>query len=203
MILFDDLLAKNDLRSAVDALASGFRKEHGFPPIHQLGIVVPDVVEASVKMEEKGIGPFFIASGAPVLWRERGVEKKVSGRMGLAYYNGLEIELLEPLEGSDFYTRSLSADGRPVLQHLGFLVADVDARANDLERKGCGIYVRGVLKSGPMKTDFAYMEPVKPEGIILEFICWRFLGMRFSPPPPVIHALGRIEKWSGRRCIKM
>lgn len=203
MIFFDDLLKENDFTGAVNSIAADFRKKHNFPEIHQLGLVVPDVIEAAKKYETKGIGPFFIAEGAPVLWRERGGKKAVSGKMGLAHFKGFEIELLEPLEGSDFYTKSLGPDGKTVLQHLGFLVKDVDARAKQLEASEIPVYVRGILKSGPMKTDFAYMEPIAPEGIILEFISWSFLGMRFTPPPTIIRAIGRIEKWTGKRCVAM
>jgi len=203
MIFFDDLLLGQDFAGAVNGIAADVRSSHDFPEIHQLGLVVPDVIKAAKKYEEKGIGPFFIAAGSPVLWRERGDEKRVSGRMGLAHYKGFEIELLEPLEGSDFYTRSLGPGGKTVLQHLRFLVNDVDARADLLEASGIPIYVRGILKSGPLKTDFAYMEPVGSEGVILEFISWRLMGFRFTPPNVVFRILGRIEKWSGKRCIDM
>ncbi|NOY68333.1 MAG: VOC family protein [Deltaproteobacteria bacterium] len=203
MIFFEDLLRENDFTGAVNSIAADFRKKHDFPEIHQLGLVVPDVIEAAKKYEAKGIGPFFIAEGAPMLWKERGKKKTVSGKMGLAHFKGFEIELLEPLEGSDFYTKSLGPDGKTVLQHLGFIVKDVDARAEALEASDLPVYVRGILKSGPMNTDFAYMEPIAPEEIILEFISWRFLGLRFTPPAAIIRTLGRIEKWTGKRSISM
>ena len=85
MVSLDDLFKADDFIVAVDDLASDFRKEHGLPEIHQLGIVVPDVEMAAVKLEEKGIGPFFIASGSPVLWKERGEDGNFQGKLGIAY----------------------------------------------------------------------------------------------------------------------
>ncbi len=145
MLYLDDLLKADDFSKAVNGLAEDFMKKHGLEKVHQVGLVVPDVEEAAEKLEEEGFGPFFIATGSPVFWREKGETRSVSGKMGLAYYEGVELELLEPVTGSDFYTHSLDADGRIVVQHLGFLVKGVDAWADKATKVGLPVWVRGQL----------------------------------------------------------
>jgi len=203
MMLFKDLLAEKDFLTAVEGLAGTHREELGLGKIHQLGLVVRDVIESAKELEEKGIGPFFIAEGSPVLWREQGEEKKFHGKMGLAYYLGIELELLEPGMGSDFYRASLDPKGEIVVQHLGFLVKDVDQGTKKFIDKGYPIKVRGQLKAGILKTDFAYMDTDKQAGFILELISWKIMGLNLAPPAIVIKALASLEKWSGKRSISM
>lgn len=202
-MLLEDLLQVPDPRNAVNHLVRLFREQWALPEVHQLGLVVPDVEKAADVLEREGIGPFFVASGTPLLWRERGQERRVHGKMALTRYKGLELELLEPLKGSDFYSHSLDPEGRIVLQHLGFLVADVDAWANRVAQAGYPVWVRGQLGLGPIRTDFAYMDTLESAGIILEFICWQMAGVRFSPPGSILKAVGWLEKKSGKRCLSI
>lgn len=200
MIFFDDLLHNGDFHRKVAGLSHIVRKAHAFPSLHQLGLVVPNVEQTAAELEEQGFGPFFIAKGAPVFWHEKGRACRVTGKMGLAYYSGVEIELLEPLEGSAFYRHSLDPTGRTVVQHLGFLVEDVDIWAKKLTSRGIGVWVRGRLKTGALKTDFVYMNPNEEDGLIMEFISWKLFGKPLRPVPGIAHTIGRIQKWTGRRC---
>jgi catechol 2,3-dioxygenase-like lactoylglutathione lyase family enzyme len=201
MVLLDDLLNADDFSQAVDGLAREFREEHRLPDIHQLGLVVPDVEAAAARLEARGIGPFFIAQGSPVLWWERGQEREFKGKMALAYHQGVELEPLEPGQGPDFYRQSLDPEGRIIVQHLGFSVQDVDEWAGQLEASGVPVWIRGRLKLGPVSTDFAYMDSVAQAGLVVEFICWRLFGRPVRPPAAVFHTVGRLEKWSGKRCL--
>jgi len=203
MFYFDELLKADDFAQAVNDLADDFMKEHGLEKVHQVGLVVPDVEKAAENLEDQGFGPFFIATGSPVFWKEKGGDRSVSGKMGLAYHKGVELELLEPVTGSDFYTRSLDPDGQIVVQHLGFLVKGVDAWADKAAKAGMPVWVRGQLKAWPSTTDFAYMEPLDENGLIMEFINWRIMGFSFSPPPKLLKTVGRLEKWSGKRSISL
>ena len=200
MIYLDDLLRGNDFDHVVAGLARPLRERFAFPSLHQLGVVVPDVEKAAAVLENDGFEPFFVARGAPVFWQEKGRRHRVSDKMGLAYHQGIEIELLEPLQGSDFYHSALDPSGRPVLQHLGFLVEDVDRWGEKLASAGLGVWVRGQLKTGPVKTDFAYMDPLEDDGLIMEFIVWRCFGQRFHPRSAIAHTIGRIQQWTGKRC---
>lgn len=204
MVFLEDLLQSDDFAVAVNNLAFAFRTRHGLGKIHQLGLVVADVEQAAAELEAKGIGPFFIASGAPVFWREKEEERDVSGKMGLAYHEGFELELLEPTQGSDFYRKSIDDRGRIVVQHLGFLVSDVDQSADLLTKAGTPLWIRGRIKAIGSVTDFAYMEPVGEEGLIPEFISWKILGWwSINPPAGLFRLIGRIEKFTGKRSISL
>lgn len=203
MIFLDELFEANDFSAAARRLAADFRREQGLGEVHQLGLVVADVEAAAASLEQRGLGPFFIAGGNPVRWQERGQEKRFNGKLGIAYHRGLELELLEPGSGSDFYRQSLDPGGRVVVQHLGLLVPEVDGPVAKLESAGYPAWVRGAIKSGPLVTEFAYMDTASEAGFVIEFICMRLFGRLFSPPPGLIHALGRLEKLLGKRSFSI
>jgi hypothetical protein len=203
MLYFEDLLKADDFPKAVNALGENFMKEYRLEKVHQVGLVVPDVEQAAAKLEGQGFGPFFIATGSPVFWKEKGGDREISGKLGLAYHEGIELELLQPVKGSDFYTRSLDPEGGIVVQHLGFLVKEVDAWADKATKAGLPVWVRGQLKAWASTTDFAYLEPLAASGLIMEFINWQVMGISFSPPPKLLKTVGRIEKWTGRRSIAL
>jgi hypothetical protein len=203
MVLLDDLLASADFKGAVNDLAREFRKEHQLPEVYQLGLVVPDVEAAAADLEARGLGPFFIAEGSPALWREKGEDRSFRGKLGLAHYHGFELELLEPGEGSDFYGECVDPEGRAVVQHLGFLVNDVDEWASRLRGSEVPLRIRGKIKSGPMDHDFAYMDTVDRAGLIIELISPRLFGRSYSRPSGVVHLLGRLQKLAGKRSIPL
>ncbi|MCX5849649.1 MAG: VOC family protein [Deltaproteobacteria bacterium] len=203
MIYFDDLLKSDNIDYAVSRIAKDFREKYKFPEVRQLGIVVPDVEAAAAQLEEKGIGPFFIASDTLKFWNERGENRTFSGKVGMAIYKGYDVELLEPGVGSTFYKSCVDEKCRMVLQHLGFLVKDVDSYRKELENYGCSTWVRGQIKSFPIVTEFAYMDTVAQAGIIMEFIDMRFLGFAVKVPGAIYHSLGRLEKLTGIRCLSL
>jgi hypothetical protein len=202
-MLFDELLDAYDFEKAVESLCLELRERCDLPSIHQLGLVVPCVEEGARQLEQRGIGPFFIAAGAPVFWKEKGSFKPFEGKMGLAYHRGVQLELLEPGSGSDFYARAVDASGRILVHHLGFLVRDTDKDAARLSEMGYPVWVRGRILSLPLIIDFAYMDTLSQTGFIVEFLTWRFLGLRFTPRPALFHTLGRLEKWSGKRSLSL
>ena len=203
MVFFENLLSAEDFSAAVDGLAREFRNRHELPAVHQLGLVVSDVKEAAHTLEGRGIGPFFIVHGSAAWWRERGQDGNVRGNLGLAYYQGFELELLEPGEGSDFYRQSLDTEGRVVVQHLGMLVRDVDEWMEKLEAAGTPTWVRGRVKMGPVRAEFAYMDALDEVGFIIELIAWRTLGWITTPPTGAVKVLGRLQKWSGKRSMSV
>ncbi len=203
MVFFEDLLLADNFTLAVSRLAHEFREKYELPRLHQIGLVVPNVEAAALTLEGEGMRPFFIASGSPVFWNERGQEEKFTGKMGIAYHKGVEIELLEPGVGSGFYKACVDPDCRMVVQHLGFLVDDVDTWADRLVKDGYPVWVRGKLRAFPMTTEFAYMDTMAETGFIIEFICWKLLGIPFVVPSAVFQAIGWIEKKSGIRSIPL
>lgn len=201
-MLLSDMLFGDDFNAGMQEVAAAFRKKAGIPfKVHQAGIVVPDVEKAAEKLEGKGFGPFMISAASLPRWTECGAESRFCGKMGLAYHDGIELELLEPGEGSDFYRQTIDPQGRPVIQHIGFLTHKVDEWADKISAMGCPVWVRGRIGVGPLSIDFAYMDTVREAGTILEFIGYRFAGIPVNPIAGLIKAVGRVQKKIGKRCI--
>ncbi len=198
MILLEDILKEPDFKRTVNGLALDFRKRHGLPPVRQLGVVVPDAPAAARDLSARGLGPFFLARGAPVRWLERGEEKSFSGLVGLTRKSGVDVELLEPGTGSDFYRRHLDRQGRPLVQHLGFFVPDVDAAAGRLAAWGFSVRVRGRIQAPFLAAEFAYMDTEDRAGFVVEFIRFSTLSLPVNPPGFLVKAMGRLQKLTGR-----
>lgn len=199
MKLFQELLDAADFRDKLAELYGDFRSKHGLPEIHQLGLVVRDVESAAKELESLAIGPFFIASG-PANWLEDGKERTFHGKVGLAYYHGVELELLGPGQGTDFYLNSLDKDGRIVVQHVGFEVDDVDKWTGQFEARGFSRLVRGKVEMGPLGVDFAYLDTSGEAGVFTEFLSqWRFGTFKFSLPRSLVQLAGSFQKLTGIR----
>jgi hypothetical protein len=201
-LYLDDLLAATDFSEACRGHAQEMSAAHGLSHLYQLGVVVPDVEAYARELEALGIGPFFIAMGRPVVWREQGEERHPTLKLGLAYHQGIQVELLEPGTGTGFYRNSLDPDGRPVIHHLGFLVADVDEAANKVEATGTKLIVRGALKGIGLAAEFAYMDK-GDAGLFLEFIHMTLFGFPTRLPASMVHSIGWVQKRIGHRCLRV
>ena len=201
-MLLADLLRLDDFVPRVQGLAQGTRRRLGLaPPVHQLGVVVPDVVAAAEELERQGLAPFFLVGGPARRWTERGADRPVRSRLGFGAHRGIEIELLEPGSGTDFYRRSLDPEGRPLVQHLGFVVRDVDAAARGL---AVATIVRGRIGLGPVRIDFAYLDTEAEAGLTLELISHRLAGIPCGPPTRLTRLAGRVRRrWHRQRVLEV
>jgi hypothetical protein len=207
--LFANLLDAADYDRAVQELALEFRRKHKLPPLGQLGLVVQNNEQAAAKLEARGIPPFMLLNGAAKRWRERGRDIQFSGAMGLIGYRGVELELLEPGVGSDFYGQFLDPAGGMTVQHLGFFVQDVDAWAERIVAGTNGrasLWVRGQLKVGPNTTDFTYVDAIGECGFVIEFISWRLFGRGYPGwrcPNVFQRSIGWLQKTVGVRSFNV
>jgi hypothetical protein len=100
-VYLEDLLGEKSFSLAANKLSRRIRDAHDFPPLYQVGAVVPSVESAAQALEERGIGPFFIVAGPAFSWRENGQERDCTLKLGLAFHQGIQVELLEAVRGSD------------------------------------------------------------------------------------------------------
>ncbi len=182
----------------VQALAAGFGRQFGLPPVHQLGVLVPDVDAAATELERQGMERFFVAGGTPRFWREEGILHAMAGKLAMAYRDGVEIELLEPGRNTNWYRNSLAEGGCYAIQHLGYLVDDVDAVARRLQAAGYPLKVRGLLANLGMRCNFAYVDTRPVHGFITELIDLRVFGLRL-PPAMIYRPLAKLQKLLGAR----
>ncbi|MEO9334717.1 VOC family protein [Pseudomonas guguanensis] len=186
----------------VQEIGATFGREFALPPVHQLGIMVADVQEAAAELERQGMAPFFIARGAPRRWQEDGAQRAMEGALAITYREGVEVELLEPGRGSNWYRESLAAGGPYSIQHLGYLVEDVDAMTLCLQAAGFPLRIRGCLAAPGLHCEFAYVDTREAHGLISEFIDLRVLGLRL-PPAWVYRPLARLQRLLGVRCFDL
>jgi hypothetical protein len=199
----EDLLAERDFPKAVNSLCRRVRDAHALPPVHQIGFVVPDVEATATELEDRGIGPFLIMAGGAAYWREKGESRDARLKLGMAYHQGIQIELLEPVEGSAIHTNSLDPSGKPVVEHLAFLVKDVDAWADKLTAAGTSLFVRAQLKGLGLTADLAYMEANEDDGLCMEFLRVKLFGIPLTLSASKVHPIGQLQKWTGKRCLEV
>ncbi len=203
MIYFEDIMSPPDFDQALSAIIPEFADQFGLPRIHQLGLAVRDVEAAALILEAQGVPPFFIASGAPASWVERGEARKYQGKMGVSHYQGVELELLEPGRGSRVFLDSLDPEGRMVVHHLAYRVADVQPWVQRFIAAGYSIWIEGTNQIGPARSQFTYMDTQKEMGVVIEFFsrsCW---GLNWWPLSMLYRIIARVQKITGKRTLKV
>jgi methylmalonyl-CoA/ethylmalonyl-CoA epimerase len=145
--------------------AENVRQQLQLPGVGQIGVVVEDIDRAIAFYESAfGLGPWDIREvGAPNVW-DRGQEKPIKARLAFATVGGVEIELIQILEGDSMHLEFLREHGEG-LHHLGFFVKDFQAKLEQAKAMGFE-----VLQVDPFGQAYAYLDTRQPGGIIFELI---------------------------------
>lgn len=134
------------------------------PRVSQLGVVVSDL-DKVVKYysSEFGLGPFRIttATRSGAIVHGRPTDYKV--KLAFAEIGGLELELIQVLEGKTVQKEFLDEKGEG-LHHLGFLVNDLEAEVAKWRKSGFSVLQRS---KEPL---FAYMDTDRIGGVVFELI---------------------------------
>jgi methylmalonyl-CoA/ethylmalonyl-CoA epimerase len=135
------------------------------PAVGQIGVVVENVDRAIAFYQSAfGLGPFDVREmGAPNVW-DRGEEKPIKARLAFADLGGVQLELIQILEGDSFHLEFLREHGEGI-HHLGFFVPDFKAKVEKAKAMGFR-----VLQTGPFGLAYAYLDTRQPGGIIFELI---------------------------------
>lgn len=113
----------------------------------QIGVVVRDL-EKSMQMLAAvfGIGPFRVVECPPPGREERqfyrGEPARFRTKQAFADLGSVELELIEPLEGTTLWSDFLAARG-PGIHHVRFNVPDHDALTGYLGQRGIGTTQEG------------------------------------------------------------
>ena len=132
-----------------------------------VSIAVKDAASVMETWEQVlGVGPWTSidlegtdAKGRP--WKAKEYRAEVGG---------VDIELIEPVEGRIVQSRFLDTVG-PGLHHMSFTVEDVDATLADLQEKGAELIVHN-------PGIFAYLKTGGPDGLVVEISQDGFDGNR-------------------------
>ena len=139
------------------------------PPVNQVGIVVRDAEKVSRYYSSIfGIGPFTTYDMNLARATLNGEPAPTSLRMVIARMGAVEIELIQVLDGGDFYTGFLDAHGEG-LHHLGSYIDDLDSYDRTLaELSAQGI--RPTFQYRGRSLRFSYLDTRATGGVILELI---------------------------------
>lgn len=112
------------------------RTKLALPPLSQLGIVVRDMARAVAFYEGKlGLGPWTVYESTPDKYWYRGKPSHMRLRQGKAMLGGIELELVQPLEGESPFHEFLASQGEG-LHHVAFNTDDFDAMVRQFQEAG-------------------------------------------------------------------
>jgi methylmalonyl-CoA/ethylmalonyl-CoA epimerase len=138
----------------------------------QVGVVVRDLDQSMAALTEVfGIGPFRVVE-CPPPGREQqqfyhGQPARFRNRQAFADLGSIELELIQPVEGSSIWADFLAQHG-PGLHHLRFNVPDETALTSYLHGKGIGKTQEGAgIRDG---TYWANYDTEKLLGFVVEIL---------------------------------
>jgi catechol 2,3-dioxygenase-like lactoylglutathione lyase family enzyme len=138
--------------------------------INQIAIVVEDLATvAKHYWNILGIGPWYIYDWeAPLVYDRKYHGQTVWARekIALAQAGGVQLELVQPVEGPSIYRDWLEEHGEG-LHHLNFLVDDVDEAARTLAEQGFVSIQSGRFEPKEEKGAYNYID-IKPLRAIWE-----------------------------------
>jgi catechol 2,3-dioxygenase-like lactoylglutathione lyase family enzyme len=138
--------------------------------INQIAIVVKDLeCVAEDYWNVLGIGPWAIYNWESPLVYDRmyhGEKAWARERIALTQVGGVQLELVQPVEGPSIYADAIAENGEG-LHHLNFLVDDVDQAAAVLADEGFVSIQSGKFGPKDQKGAYNYI-PVPPLRTILE-----------------------------------
>jgi len=136
-------------------------------PIYQLGYVVADVEKAYKHYESAfGIGPFagpIEVTMNNAIFMGKIVNTKI--KAAFAQSGGVQIELIQPLDGDNPYTEFIARRGDGI-HHLGFKVDDIEEARAEFAKNGFEPFFSCDL----VVMKFAYYDMSEFGGLALELL---------------------------------
>ncbi len=139
-------------------------------PIRQNGIVVADI-DAAIRYwtGTMGVGPFFRIADQPLVgFTHRGRPSSMRMAVALAQSGGIQIELIQPLDGEpSAFTEYRERVGEG-LQHVAFWTEEFDAVTERARERGLVPVQWGRSGSGAPNERFAYFETPGADAPMIE-----------------------------------
>ena len=115
-------------------MSEDIRKQLDLSDLDQVGFVVRNM-EKALELYEPLFGPFMSIDPGPMTYDYRGRQEECEMRIAFGKSGDVEIELIEWLSGGCPHKEFLDA-GREGMQHLRFIVDDLDAKVAEAEALG-------------------------------------------------------------------
>jgi hypothetical protein len=139
-------------------------------PVKQWGFLVRDLDQAMAAwVEQLGVGPWWGYRNVACKGVVDGQESDVVMSVGLAYHQGVQIELIHQTNDatspySYFYRDSNDAQ---VMQQIAYMVPDVDVAIRQCEARG--MHETGRIVPAP-GIDYVYMSSPAMQGLAIELM---------------------------------
>ncbi len=139
-----------------------------FTKLSQVGIVVRDIRETMAAMERVfGQKPDKMGHVAPTNRIYCGESGDFDAMIALYDFAGIQIELIEPLEGRSIWREFLDQRG-PGIHHIRFTVEDHDLAVGEMENKGIRVSQSGDSLTPGLR--WAYFDSQDALGFIFELL---------------------------------
>ena len=139
-----------------------------FTRIHHIGLVVKDMNKTIEKLKAMGIGPFtprILPADAKETYRGKPFYPAQRVAIQLTKVGDIELELIQPINGESPHQEFLQQKGEGI-QHLGFMVEDLEDSVKNLTEEGSSILLTSQFKGG---GGVAYLD-LDTAGLIVELV---------------------------------
>ena len=126
------------------------KKKSSFDKLHHVGLVVKDMDKAIQRFTALGIGPFkqrVLPADAKETYRGKPFQPSKRVKIFIAMIGDVELELIQPINGKSPHQEFLDKKGEGI-QHLGFMVDDLEKSVKDLTKAGSEILLTSEFKGG-------------------------------------------------------
>lgn len=140
-----------------------------FGPVTQWGYLVKDLDKAmDCWVNQLGVGPFWGFRNVPLTSVFQGQENEFKMDVGLAYQNGVQIELIQQTDDAlSPYSEFYKTDQAQMLHQVAYLCPDIDAAV--AKGKLAGLSEVGYIKT-MMGSRYYYMDSPALNGLVVELI---------------------------------
>ena len=139
-------------------------------PVKQWGYLVRDLDEAiDCWINQLGVGPWWGYRNVPAMAESSGQQNSIVMSVGLAYHQGMQIELIQQLDDAPspyqyFYQRGTEAQ---VLQQVAYMVPDVEVAVSQCQKRG--MHEVGRILPSP-ELAYVYMSSPAMAGLSIELM---------------------------------
>jgi methylmalonyl-CoA/ethylmalonyl-CoA epimerase len=149
-------------------MAGNSKGKSTFSRLVHIGVVVRDMGKTIERLTALGIGPFkprILSPDAREKYRGKPFHPSQRVTIQTTRIGNVELELIQPIKGKSPHQEFLEQKGEGI-QHLGFIVDNLEEEVKNLTAKGSGILLTSEFKSG---GGVAYLD-LDAAGLIVELV---------------------------------
>ncbi len=149
-------------------MKSKISEKSAFTHLVHIGVVVRDMNQTIQRLTALGIGPFkprILPPDAREKYRGKPFIPSQRVAIQITQIGNMELELIQPIDGESPHQEFLDKKGEGI-QHLGFIVDNLEAEVKRLTAAGSSILLTSQFKGG---GGVAYLD-LDAAGLIVELV---------------------------------